>query len=161
MVTAVQVAAEVIGVADSKQIPKHSRTLLAHRLKNICPIIRFGQASNYEIDQLGISAALSLAYTRALAELDADLVLTDHYDLPTNHRFIRATKGDTLFYPVAAASIIAKTYRDQLMSAYGRFFPEYGWAQNAGYGTTTHFQAIGKFGHTSLHRVSFTAKKRR
>lgn len=160
VVAVVQVAGKVNGVTDSKQLPKLIRLSLAHELKNTCGLIRFGVASNNEIDQFGISHALSLAYSRALWEVEADLVLTDHYDLPTNHRFIRATKGDSLFYPVSAASIIAKTYRDQLMNVYDRFYPEYGWAQNVGYGTAAHCQAIDQYGKSPLHRVSFQIKKR-
>lgn len=160
VVAAVQIVAEVDGVTDSKQIPKCLHGPLADKLKNACSMVRFGQASNTEIDRLGISVALALAYERALNGLKADLVLTDHYNLPTNHRFIRATKGDSLFYTVAAASIIAKTYRDLLMSTYGRFFPVYSWAKNAGYGTKAHIDAIQQHGQTPLHRQSFNTKRR-
>lgn len=123
-------------------------------------MIRFGQASCQEIDTLGMAAALRIAYERALQGVTADLVLTDHIKLPTNHRFIRATLGDSLFYPVAAASIIAKTYRDQLMRAYHAFYPEYGWESNVGYGTAFHFEALQQHGYSPLHRTSFHTKRR-
>lgn len=155
IVVATQITTGISGVADSKQIPKKRRTLIARELKRYCSLIRFGHASNSEIDRFGVSQALKLAYARALNNLEADIVLTDHYDLPTRHRYIRATKGDSLFFPVAAASIIAKTYRDQLMTAYHHFFPDYDWAGNAGYGTEKHIDAIRKLGQSPLHRRSF------
>lgn len=157
---AIHISTEISGVTDSKQIPKQLHASFAKKLKNACAIVRFGQASNMEIDELGIGAALSLAYERALSDLEADLVLTDHYTLPTNHSHIRATKGESLFYSVAAASIIAKTYRDQLMKTYDRFFPGYDWIQNAGYGTRKHIDAIHLHGLTPLHRQSFITKRR-
>ncbi len=158
VVAAVEVSDFVDGVRDSKQVTKTARALLAEKLHRTSSRVCFGQASSTEIDQLGMTAALALAYARALKNVQADLVLTDHYSLPTKHKFIRATKGDSLFYPVAAASIVAKVYRDQLMAVYARFFPGYGWAHNAGYGTGSHQEMIKQLGLTSLHRRSFTKK---
>ena len=83
-----------------------------------------------------------------------DLVLTDFYTLK-GLRHIKAIKGDQLFYPVAAASVVAKVYRDQLMAVYHHFHPRYSWQKNAGYGTSEHKKALETIGRTSLHRTSF------
>ena len=64
-------------------------------------------------------------------------------------------KGDTKFLSIAAASVLAKTYRDDLMEELGREFPAYGWAQNVGYPTPAHRAAIRQFGPTPYHRMSF------
>lgn len=160
VVAAVEITIHIPGVRDSKQIAKENRTDIARLLLQNSSFIRVGQASNNEIDTLGMTRALTLAYTRTLEGVNADLVLADHYSIPTNHRFLRATKGDSLFYPVAAASIVAKAYRDQLMSVYHHFFPGYNFASNVGYGTAEHRQAITEHGTTPLHRRSFSVKKR-
>lgn len=159
VVAAVEVGPFVDGVRDSKVVAKTQRAKIAELIHQCCLQVQFGQASNAEIDNLGMSAALSLAYSRALAAIQADLVLTDHYSLPTDHKFIRATKGDSLFYPVAAASIVAKVYRDQLMAVYARLFPAFLWEKNAGYGTYAHQNAIQEHGATNLHRQTFLKNK--
>jgi len=158
VVAAVEVKRCLDGITDSKLLAKSQRTNLAQLLHQDCLRIRFGTASNQEIDQIGMKEALRRAYSRALKTLKADLVLTDHYSLPTDHRFIRATHGDSLFYPVAAASIVAKVHRDQLMSIYHRFYPDYHWDQNAGYATKSHRHAIQELGFCPLHRTSFCLK---
>jgi ribonuclease HII len=155
VVATVEIYRAIPGVTDSKKLARHHRENLADKLHRTCKTLRLGIASNIEIDKLGVSRALSLAYERALADVNAHLVLTDHYDPPGQRCYIRATHGENLFYPVAAASIVAKTYRDQLMKVYSRFYPQYGWHQNAGYGTASHRQALVEFGVTPLHRQSF------
>ena len=67
-------------------------------------------------------------------------------------------KGDTKYQNIAAASILAKTFRDSLMCKYAKSYPYYNWVKNKGYGTKEHFKAIKKFGLTSLHRKSFLSK---
>lgn len=100
-----------------------------------------------------MAAAQRLAYQRALAEIEAELVLTDNVALERPH--ISKVHGDQYFYSVAAASIVAKTLRDTLMGSYHQFFPDYLWQNNAGYGTKAHLDAISRRGTTKLHRVSF------
>ncbi len=155
VVAAVEIDLKIDGINDSKQITKPNRQLLADILHRQSKLIRIGYCTHKEIDERGVTEALRLAYKRALDGIQADLVLTDHFTLPTDHRHIRATKGDSLFYSVAAASIVAKVYRDQLMKVYAHFFPGYGWEQNAGYGTVSHLQAIKDSGATPIHRQSF------
>lgn len=155
VVTAIELNFFIEGVDDSKVIAPRVRTVLADKIIRSSSQLTLGMSSNEEIDQYGISQALSLAYQRALKNIKADLVLTDHYHLPGSHPSLIAVKGDHLFYPVAAASIVAKTYRDQLMRAYHGFFPEYGWLDNVGYGTRYHREAIKRCGLVNLHRQSF------
>lgn len=155
VVAAVEVTVSISGVDDSKKISRQGRVNLAHRLHSTCQTVRFGISSNEEIDTLGLSEALKKAYDRALALTEADIVLTDHFDPPNIKRYLRATRGESLFYPVAAASIVAKVYRDQLMRVYDRFFPDYRWSDNVGYATSFHRQAIAQNGPSPLHRKSF------
>ncbi len=154
VVAVVEISDYFSGVTDSKLISKRERTRLAELLYPAVTV-SIGSSSNVEIDELGLGAAQRLAYSRALKGIEFDLILADHYNPPTSIAFIRATKGEKLFYPVAAASIIAKVYRDQLMSVYARFFPEFGWETNAGYATKYHLEQIRKIGKTILHRYSF------
>lgn len=157
VVAAIEVNELVSGVTDSKLLSAKKRNLLATGLHR-SSLINFGSASSNEIDEFGLSEAQRLAYSRALNGLEFDLVLTDHYNPPTTKEFIRATKGEKLFYPVAAASIIAKVYRDQLMKVYAKIFPMFGWEQNVGYATKYHLAQIRKVGKTSIHRHSIVHK---
>lgn len=154
VVAAVEIYRPILGINDSKLLSASRRELLADQISRSALQIAFGSASNDEIDQLGLSAAQELAYHRCLDVMTFDLVLTDNYWLkPIRH--IKAVKGDSLFYPVAAASIVAKVYRDQLMSVYHQAHPEYLWGQNAGYGTLAHIKALDAIGPSPLHRKSF------
>lgn len=142
------------GINDSKLIGISQRQKLSDQIKLRSKQISFGQVSNDEIDQLGLVAAQKLAYQRCLDDMVFDLILTDNYELELI-RHIKAVKGDQLFYPVAAASIVAKVYRDQLMQTFHRAHPEYDWQSNAGYLTAKHLSAISKYGQTPLHRRTF------
>ncbi len=154
VVGAVELNHPIDGINDSKLLTGSRRTELAALIARHARQISFGQASNEEIDQLGLGAALKLAYHRCLDRIEFDLVLTDHYALK-RITHLRAVRGDSLFYPVAAASIVAKVYRDQLMSVYHQFHPQFNWRKNVGYGTLEHRQLVNKIGPSPLHRRSF------
>src|SRR3989338_1196919 len=159
VVGAVEIYQPIDGITDSKLLSSKQRGLFANQIAQYSMQISFGQASNEEIDQLGLKVALDLAYQRALANLQFDLLLTDHLHPPGGGgRFISAIGGDSLFYPVAAASIMAKVYRDQLMAIYHQFLPDFNWQKNAGYGTKEHNEALNAFGPTVLHRRTFLKK---
>jgi len=153
IVAAVEISAEIPGVTDSKLINPAARVILSQHIRIMAEQIRFGWATNREIDELGLAAAQRLAYQRALENVEAELVLTDNIALDRPH--IAKIRGDQYFYSVAAASIVAKTLRDTLMHSYHQFFPNYLWDNNAGYGTKAHFDAITRHGPTKLHRNSF------
>jgi len=159
-VAAVELTKKVAGVTDSKLVAAHRRTSLCKLIKRAASQISLGWVSHREIDRFGVTKALGLAYERALEGIEADLILTDHYRLPATKRFLKAAKGDRLFYPVAAASIVAKVCRDQLMKVYSLQFPQFGWGQNVGYDTAYHRQAIISYGPTQLHRQSFLRIKK-
>jgi len=154
LVAAVEIEDMISGVNDSKLLTPPQRQVLAEQIIRYAKQISFGYASNLEIDQLGMTAALGLAYQRALVNIVADFYLSDNFVL-ANRPHLRAVKGDRLFYQVAAASIIAKVTRDRHMLIYDRAFPHYGWGQNSGYGTALHRQAIKQYGASPLHRLSF------
>ncbi len=157
MVAAIEITTFIPGVTDSKLLTAVERQYLAGQIIQSAKQVSIGQATNQEVDQLGIIAALKKAYAISMQNVHADLFLTDAWSLD-RRPFLRAVKGDQLFYQVAAASIVAKVYRDQLMRVYDRFFPEYLWRQNVGYGTPAHITAISEFGQTPLHRQTFRRK---
>ncbi len=117
------------------------------------------EVSNLEIDQINILNASFLAMHRALDKLTVvpDLLLID------GNRFkpypfvphVCIVKGDTKYLSIAAASVLAKTYRDDLMRKLAGEFPHYGWEQNAAYPTPFHRRAIKEYGVSCHHRMSF------
>ena len=118
-----------------------------------------GIVSPEEIDNINILNASFLAMHRAIEELKLkpEFLLIDGNRFNPyegiNHECV--IKGDGKIKAIAAASIIAKTYRDELMAKYDVEYPGYGWSQNAGYPTKQHREAIKKLGVTPLHRKSF------
>ncbi|HUD20982.1 MAG TPA: ribonuclease HII [Candidatus Saccharimonadales bacterium] len=154
VVAAVEIDERIFGVDDSKLLTAVKRESLNTDIRRAARQLQIGQASNQEIDSLGVSAALRLAYNRALENIYADLVLTDFFNLESLP-YITAAKGDQLFYPVAAASIVAKVYRDNLMKKLHQKFPDYGWADNAGYGTVRHRAKIKEIGPCEWHRLTW------
>lgn len=120
---------------------------------------RIAEVSNEVIDQINILKASFLAMHKAIDGLKRkpEMLLVDgnrfnpYPGIP--HRCI--IKGDRIYMSIAAASILAKTYRDELMAGYAAEFPVYGWETNVGYPTRHHREAIVKYGTTILHRRSF------
>ncbi len=118
-----------------------------------------GEYSNEEIDQVNILNASFYAMHRAIDQLTR----TPEYLIIDGNRFIKyrevphecIIKGDGKYLSIAAASILAKTYRDDLMECLAEKHPEYGWEQNAGYPTKAHRAAIREYGITPYHRRSF------
>ena len=148
---------------DSKKLDKLSRNQLAEIIKKEARAFAIGICSQLEIDQINILWASVKAMHKAVALLD---VSPEHL-LVDGNRFkpylgIPHTciiKGDGKYQSIAAASILAKTYRDDLMEKYAQQYPQYGWEQNAGYPTPKHRAAIREFGITDLHRKSFRLLK--
>jgi len=146
------------GLNDSKQLSAKRRADLANQLQD-CAQIGIGQASVAEIDDLNILRASHLAMERAVAALPIapDHVLVDGNQIPRglNHRCDAVVKGDSISVSIAAASIVAKIWRDRLMVDLAQQHPGYGWDTNAGYGTKLHQDGLRKFGVTPHHRRSF------
>lgn len=153
IVAAVELTKQLPNINDSKLLSKNTRTLLATKIHHTYSQCRIGWATNNEIDKLGVAKSLALAYDRALRKIEAQLILTDHVKLNRPH--ISSVRGDQLFYSVAAASIVAKVYRDTLMRVYHQFYSDFDWDNNVGYGTKRHFDGISRSGLTNLHRQTF------
>jgi ribonuclease HII len=146
------------GLRDSKQLVPVKRERLAAVVRARASAVGVGAASVREIDRLNIRRATILAMQRALARLHVVPagVLVDGLPLPElgcAHEAI--VDGDVFCQSIAAASVIAKTVRDRLMRLLARRHPEYAWADNKGYGTPEHLDALTLFGATRHHRTSF------
>jgi ribonuclease HII len=146
------------GLRDSKQLPPLKRERLASLVRARAIAVGVGAASVREIDRLNIRRATILAMQRALARLPlvpAGL-LVDGLPLPElgcPHDAI--VDGDVCCQSIAAASVVAKTVRDRLMRRLAQRHPEYAWADNKGYGTPDHLEALVVFGPSCHHRTSF------
>lgn len=122
-------------------------------------VIGIGQAEVEEIDNLNILNATFLAMNRAFEQLNTtpDMVLVDGNQTPrTIHAPCKTlVKGDAKSCSIAAASIVAKVYRDNLMKNLAEKYPFYGFEKNAGYGTKAHIEGLNSHGVTSIHRRSY------
>ncbi|MFL7814360.1 MAG: ribonuclease HII [Anaerolineales bacterium] len=146
------------GTQDSKQLSPHQREALRIIVEDSASAWSIGWSSHSEIDQLGILPATRLAMWRAVdgLSLPAEYLLVDYLELPDIPLpQTRLVKGDARSLSIAAASILAKTHRDDWMIENGQRYPGYGFGQNKGYGTAQHRQAILKLGPCPLHRRSF------
>ncbi len=144
---------------DSKQLSKQRREAVRAEIEKEALAWSVAEVSNQEIDRINISNASFLAMHRAVAGLPLrpELLLVD------GNRFtpfpgiphVCIVKGDAKYLSIAAASVLAKTYRDDLMTRLAGEFPHYGWERNAAYPTSAHREAIEKHGVTAHHRLSF------
>lgn len=148
----------VRGVDDSKTLTPPQRKRLANEIRATALAWAIGIASVQEIDELNVYRAALNAMQRAILQLPLppDFVVVDGRLLPgISVPQLPLVDGDARSYSVAAASIVAKVYRDELMCEYDRQYPGYGFAQNAGYGTPSHLAALHKYGPCPIHRKSF------
>lgn len=146
-------------LTDSKQLLKKDREMLRELIQKEAVCWAVGVVSHEEIDQINILNASFLAMHRAVDQLqqNPEFLIVDGNRFNQYPEIDHAciVKGDSLYYSIAAASILAKTYRDDLMDKLALDFPEYGWQTNAGYPTIKHRAAIANFGVTPHHRLSF------
>lgn len=148
-----------VGLDDSKKLTARRRSDLFDVIQEVALAVSVAEASVAEIDEINILEASMLAMRRAVSGLplvpDGALVDgnrdPDLGDLPTR----TLVKGDARSLSIAAASIVAKVFRDRLMAKLGEQYPEYGWAQNAGYGVEKHRAALELVGVSPHHRQSF------
>jgi ribonuclease HII len=157
------------GVKDSKKFSSESaREKVYHRIVENASAVGCGLVEAAEVNEMGVSRALREAFSRALGIVKGsppelffdpttemiDLVLVDGVRGIDGCPFpqLNRPKADELWWPVSAASIIAKVTRDRMMVERGARFPPYGWSKNKGYGTADHVAAIQKFGVVSEHR---------
>lgn len=148
---------DLIDVNDSKKLsPKKRKTLFPQILAKAVSV-SVGLANNDVIDRINIYEADRLAMAHAVQGLKVkpDALLVDAMNVPLNIPQIKLIHGDAKSNSIAAASIVAKVFRDNLMDAYGKVYPEYDFKHNAGYGTREHMEALKKYGPTPIHRRSF------
>ena len=153
------------GLSDSKQLTAKKRLALEPIIKSCSVGWAIGAASVEEIDRHNILQATFLAMHRALDHLRAkgvepSLLLVDGHRFKPYHTYPYRciVGGDRKEASIAAASVLAKVYRDELISGYAVHVPGYGWARHAGYGTKHHREAIKRLGRTVHHRKSFRVK---
>ncbi len=148
------------GVTDSKLLTAEQRQTLAIHIRATALDCQVGYASVHEIDRLNILQASLLAMKRAVMKLKVlpDLCLIDGNQNVPGLLLPQQTviKGDQRSLPIAAASIIAKVWRDELITRLAPKYPQYHLAANKGYGTPSHRRAIQEFGTSRLHRTSFS-----
>lgn len=152
---------EIPGLNDSKKLSDKRRRELMPVIKEQAITYGIGMASHEEIDQINILQATFLAMERALAQLEgkAKFALIDgnrekDFGLPV----MTVVKGDSRSANIAAASILAKVTRDDLMEALAEEYPQYGFEIHKGYGTKAHYEALRTYGPSPIHRMTFLKK---
>ena len=154
-------ACKIPGLNDSKKIPKSKHKEIYEAVLQNAIAIGIGIKDNHVIDQVNIYEATKLAMMEAIGQLEPQpqhlLIDAMRLDLPIPQTSI--IKGDANSLSIAAASIVAKVTRDQMMEEFDREYPGYDFAQNAGYGTAKHLAGLDKLGVTPIHRRSFEPVK--
>jgi ribonuclease HII len=151
-----------LGLTDSKRLTARRRAALVPQIQRAAVDWALGQASAAEIDRLGIRSATELAMLRALHKLAVipELVIVDGV-LPLRRwagEQITLVRGDSACLAIAAASVLAKQARDELVRELARRHPGYGLERHAGYGTEQHRRALRELGPAALHRRSFLSR---
>ncbi len=151
---------EISGVDDSKLLQRDRREALEPAIRAAAADVSLGVVEAGEVDSIGnILAASRLAMTRAIRGLKTapDIALVDGrpcgHEIPCRHEEI--VKGDRRVFAIAAASIVAKVWRDRTMTELDAVHPGYGFARHKGYGTAEHFRALREKGPSPIHRRSF------
>lgn len=152
---------KIPGLNDSKKIPKAKHKEIYEVVLQNAIAIGIGVKDNHVIDQVNIYEATKLAMMEAIGQLDPQpqhlLIDAMKLDLPISQTSI--IKGDANSLSIAAASIVAKVTRDQMMEEFDKEYPGYDFAQNAGYGTANHLDGLHQLGVTPIHRRSFEPVK--
>lgn len=144
-------------VRDSKTVSVARRTVLAREIADRCLAWSVAAIEVEELDEVGVGAANRIAMERAVMDLERepDALLIDAMTLDTGVPQIGIIDGDALSLSVAAASIIAKVARDEVMIGHDPRWPQFGFARHKGYGVASHVAALRKHGPCPLHRRSF------
>lgn len=147
---------------DSKKLSKKVREQLREEIETEAIDYAVSSVDQQKIDEINIHNASYLAMHQAVLKLKntPQLLLVDgnRFNPMDGIRHQCIIKGDGLYFSIAAASILAKTYRDDFMKKLAKEFPDYAWERNAGYGTKQHVEAILKHGRTPYHRKTFQVK---
>ena len=145
------------GVNDSKKLSEKKRIALDEAIRKNAIDYCICEVSPKEIDEINILQATKLCMKRCVEGLKVkpDLALIDAVDIHIDCRKESVIKGDFKSYTIGAASIVAKVYRDNLMYEYDKAYPEYKFANNKGYGTKDHINALKEVGTCPIHRKTF------
>ena len=148
------------GVDDSKKLTEKRREALYDKILSVAKAVSVIRVEPAEIDEINILNATKKAMRQAVEEIKdkADIAFVDAVKLDLPLPEVAIIKGDAKSYNIAAASIIAKVYRDRLMLEYDKEYPAYDFASNKGYGTAKHIAALKEYGATPIHRRSFIKK---
>lgn len=148
---------EILGINDSKKLSEKRREALAEEIKAKALAYKIAEVSPAEIDRINILHAAERAMKEAVEALPfGDYLLVDGQNqLDVRLPVRNLIGGDSISISIAAASIIAKVYRDHLMVQLDSVYPQYNFAQNKGYGTADHYAALQKYGPSPVHRRSF------
>lgn len=151
------VGCKIPGLNDSKQIPKQKHQAVFEAVMNQALEVSIGVRDNHAIDRLNIYEATKEAMLEALDGLEQQPqhLLVDAMTLDRKIPQNSLIKGDAKSMSIAAASIVAKVVRDQMMSSYDQLYPGYDFATNVGYGTANHLAGLHELGVTPIHRQSF------
>ena len=148
---------------DSKKMTEKARETLRPIIEKEAIDWAVEEVSVEEIDEINILNASIAGMQRAVKNLKTrpDFLLIDGNKFKPfdNYSYKTIIHGDAEFASIAAASVLAKTYRDDFMKKLASEFPEYGWERNMGYPTKEHIEAIRKYGYTTWHRMSFHPKE--
>jgi ribonuclease HII len=149
---------ELLGIRDSKVLSAERRAFFYDRIVHSAAALGVGLVGQAALDEMGVALASKLAMSRALDNLTTppDYLLVDgfpleYHDIP----YESIVGGDDLCFSIAAASIVAKVVRDQIMITLHRVFPGYAFDQHKGYGTAQHREALSRLGPCAIHRLSF------
>ena len=152
---------EILGLDDSKKLTDKRRRELFPVIKEQALAYGIGFASHEEIDQINILQATFLAMQRAIDQLEgkANFALIDgnrekDFGLPV----MTVVKGDSRSANIAAASVLAKVTRDDIMEQMAQEYPQYGFEIHKGYGTKAHYEALRTYGPSPIHRMTFLKK---
>jgi ribonuclease HII len=151
----------ILYINDSKKVKESKREELAEIIKEKALCYYIAVSSNEEIDKKGIAFSNNKVFLESCNSLSIkpDLVLSDGYlvkNIEIENKSV--IKGDTKSASIAAASIVAKVYRDNLMKEYANKYPHYDFENNVGYGTTKHIEGLKTYGKCSIHRNSFLTR---
>ena len=148
---------KIKGLNDSKKIPKSKHKAIYKQVMKQAVAVGIGVKDNHVIDDVNIYEATKLAMIEAIENLSPQpeqlLIDAMTLDLPIGQTSI--IKGDANSLSIAAASIVAKVTRDEMMADYDQEYPSYAFTKNAGYGTKEHLSGLDKLGITPIHRRSF------
>ena len=155
-----QLGEHALLLRDSKTLNRTGRELMAERIAELAQTVHTVTVSTGEINEHGVGWANREAFRRLIEAIEAPAYVVDGRVAPSvsaerASRVLVLPRADATVRAVAAASIVAKVYRDRLMRELHERWPLYGWARNVGYGTPQHIAAIEQYGTTPEHRTAF------